>query len=161
MSRTSTRVAAGTAIAIASVFWTVPLLNALAVADNAISPGGVPCISIVQQAITNPPDLSGGLPGAATSIFTPASPTLGGPVPPASAIGSVPVPPATLPGAPGTAGAGGVVIPPASVPGAPGTAVVGGLPTPPAALPRNSCRTKQRRPWNAFWAAEAANSRTR
>ena len=128
MSRTSTRVAAGTAIAIASVFWTVPLLNALAVADNAISPGGVPCISIVQQAITNPPDLSVVYPALQPRSSPPASPTLGGPVPPASAIGSVPVPPATLPGAPGTAGAGGVVIPPASVPGAPGTAVVGGLP---------------------------------
>ena len=35
MSRTSTRVAAGTAIATASVFWTVPLLNALGAKQTA------------------------------------------------------------------------------------------------------------------------------
>jgi len=116
MSRTTTRVAAGTAIATAGLFWTVPLLNTLAVADNAISPGGVPCISIIQQAITNPPNLTEALPGAASSIFSPGSPTIGGPVPPASAVGSVPIPPASLPGAPGAGGMGGVVIPPASVP---------------------------------------------
>ena len=135
MSRTTTRVAAGTAIATAGLFWSVPLITALAAADNTVSPGGVPCISILQNAITNPPDLSGGLPAAANSIFNPGSPTVGVPIPPASAVGSVPVPPATVPGAPGTLGTGGVVIPPASVPGAPGTAVVGGVPTPPAAVP--------------------------
>ncbi|MBU3687356.1 MAG: hypothetical protein FGM25_13300, partial [Mycobacterium sp.] len=84
MSRTTARVAAGTAIATAGLFWSIPLLSPLAAANLGPGPG-VPCISIVQNGITNPPDLSQGLPPSAASLFVPGSPTVGGPVPPASA----------------------------------------------------------------------------
>ncbi|HPZ94029.1 MAG TPA: hypothetical protein PK871_03815, partial [Mycobacterium sp.] len=132
MSRTTTRVAAATAMATAGFFWTAPLAGHFAVADPNV--GGVPCISIVQNVITSPPDLSNGVPGAASSILTPKSPTAGGPTPPASVAGSVPVPPASAPGAPGTPGAARAAIPPASTPGAPGSGAVAGVPTPPAGV---------------------------
>ena len=127
MSRTTTRVAAGTAIAAMGVFWTAPLFSTFAGADPAVTPGGIPCLSILQGVATNPPDLSQGIPPSAASILTPRAPVVGGPVPPASAVGGVPIPPASVPGAPGVPAGSGVVIPPASAPGAPGTGVVGGM----------------------------------
>ena len=134
MSRTTTRVAAGTVIATMGFFWTAPLFNTLAVADPSVTPGGIPCLSILQGVATNPPDLSQGIPPSAASILTPRAPVVGGPVPPASAAGAVPIPPASVPGAPGMPAAGGLPIPPASTPGAPGTGAAGAVPTPPAAL---------------------------
>jgi len=62
MSRTTTRVAAATAMATAGFFWTAPLAGHFAVADPNV--GGVPCISIVQNVITSPPDEPNKVPSA-------------------------------------------------------------------------------------------------